>query len=743
MPHFSRDNFREKAESLEAEARHAKEQLAEMARTATDYTAMIKRKEDDITRLSAELDASKAEHGRLQKEVAQLEAKIDTLTSELQAAQDDCSRTDESRSKLQEELDELRSLLQTKVTEETRRSEVDKSKEAELADLRAQVTKLSHDLVEARRQAAEGQSQLKVELESLTRDYHSLEQSHKSLSDKEAFAQAQLEKAEAALAEAEKSKRTIDSDLQVLRSRQIDLDGQLADAVKEKEVKNFIFPRCATTHIRLQALERKLATAQSKYQDFEDVVLQLERDKAANDRHLEANRKHLESESAKRKQLEHSVTTQKNEIIRLKDINIKFDRDLNKALNDLKAREWEVKQLEAKQDKTIVEHVHVLEEAKKVTDKQLADAQLELQRQAAYIRSLEKSKTRLTSEAEDLSRQREKEQAELRGLLKAARTQEEKAVRALADAEGEKRAREAAELQARRLQNEVQIAQTQIEDVSHQLATVQKAKDNLEVELTRLADEADAPTSIAKVQRQYESRISQLEQQLGDAQSSNTTALRIKEHVDRQHQEIRRLIMSGPKDEAFRTRLLRELQLADEEMERELLQRPQSVRSNNTGTARTMANVTPKKTNGVGRVRKESHPEPPRTPDKSAQVNALKQEVQLLEIQMAASTRVRHHLEALLRDMTSELDNSDGSKQSLEQTRARLAREKTKLAELLQDEADARRAAQAAQLEDVQAMWKKFQNTLLEERESYARLEDSRKALVHFWILQCWQISNI
>ena len=156
-----------------------------------------------------------------------------------------------------------------------------------------------------------------------------------------------------------------------------------------------------------------------------------------------------------------------------------------------------------------------------------------------------------------------------------------------------------------------------------------------------------------------------------------------------------------------------------------------------------MANVTPKKANGVGRIRKESLPDPPRTPDKTAQVNALKQEVQLLEIQMAASTRVRHHLEALLRDMTSELENSDGSKQSLEQTRARLGREKAKLAELLQDEADARRAAQAAQLEDVQAMWKKFQNTLLEERESYARLEDSRKALVRFHALRCWQISDV
>lgn len=484
----------------------------------------------------------------------------------------------------------------------------------------------------------------------------------------------------------------------------------------------------------MQALERKLSTAQSKYQDFEDVVVQLERDKAANDRQMESNRKQLESEIAKRKQLEHTLTTQKTEIIRLKDLNIKLDRDLNKALTDLKAREWEVKQLEAKQDKTIVEHVHVLEEAKRVTDKQLAEAQLELQRQAAYIRSLEKSKTRLTTEAEDLVREREREQAELRTRAKAIRAQEEKVARAAAEVEAEKRAREAAELQARRFQNELKIAQVQVEDVSHQLLTTQKAKDNLETELQRLADDTDSSNSLAKLQRQYESRITQLEQQLEDTQISNGAAMRIKEHVDRQHQEIRRLIMSGPKDEAFRSRLLRELQLADDELEREMLNKSQVQRPNNTGTTYSMANLTPKK-NGLGRVRKDSQPEPPRTPDKNAQVNALKQEVQLLELQMAASTRVRHHLETLLRDMTAELENSDGSKQSLAQYRAKLAREKGRLQELLDDEAEARRAAEAAQLNDVQAMWKKFQNTLVEERESYARLEESRKALVRFYLV--------
>jgi len=80
--------------------------------------------------------------------------------------------------------------------------------------------------------------------------------------------------------------------------------------------------------------------------------------------------------------------------------------------------------------------------------------------------------------------------------------------------------------------------------------------------------------------------------------------------------------------------------------------------------------------------------------------------------------------------MTADLENSDGSKQFLQQYRARLSRENARLAELLEDEANARRTAEAAQIDGVREMWDKFQNTMSEERGSYSRLEESRRALV-------------
>lgn len=229
--------MRERADALEEEARHTKVQLSEMARTATEYSNMIKQKEDEVTRVVAELDKSRQERGRLIKEITELQSKVDTLTSELQNQQQDSQRNVAAHARLQEELDELRNLLQTKVTEETRRSEVEKSKEAELANLREQVAQLSHDLNDARMQAIEGQSKLKLELDTIVREYRSLESSHKSLLDRESAAQAQLKQNEVALSDAVRARRTLDSDLQSLRSRQIDLDGQLANMTKEKEVR--------------------------------------------------------------------------------------------------------------------------------------------------------------------------------------------------------------------------------------------------------------------------------------------------------------------------------------------------------------------------------------------------------------------------------------------------------------------------------------------------------------------------
>ena len=216
--------------------RQARTQLAELTRTASEYSDMIKKKDADITRLAAELETSKAERSRLSKEILEHRGRIEALTAEVVSQRDNEARHASAQEKLQDELDKLRSLIEAKTSEENRRGEVEKQKEAELQDLRLQVGQLQQELSEARRGALEVQNKLKVDLDASVREHNSLLHSHRSLSDRVQANDHKLKQTAAALAEVEKIKRSQESELQELRSRRIDTDGQLAELQKAKEV---------------------------------------------------------------------------------------------------------------------------------------------------------------------------------------------------------------------------------------------------------------------------------------------------------------------------------------------------------------------------------------------------------------------------------------------------------------------------------------------------------------------------
>lgn len=199
---------------------------------------MIKRKEGDIVRLTADLDALKAERSQSSKEMIALQVRMETLTADLQAHRDDKERDASTQAKLHEELDELRALMEAKSSEDERRSEVEKRKDEELVDLRAQTSSLQQELGDLRRSTLEAQNKMKVELETSTREHQSLLHSHRSLSDRMLATESKAKKAEASLQEAEKAKRALESELQSLRTRQIDLDGELAETQRAKEVRH-------------------------------------------------------------------------------------------------------------------------------------------------------------------------------------------------------------------------------------------------------------------------------------------------------------------------------------------------------------------------------------------------------------------------------------------------------------------------------------------------------------------------
>ena len=301
--------------------------------------------------------------------------------------------------------------------------------------------------------------------------------------------------------------------------------------------------------------------ANSKHQDFEDAVLQIERQKAVWVRQMDALKQQLDTETGKRTQIEQAAKLQKREFNEHKDRLLKLERDLKKALDDLSQRDWEVQQLRSKQDKTIVEHVHVLEEAKRVTDRQLADTQKELVDMNSYVKSLEKAKSRLTLDAEDLTRQTERERLEIRSREKSARVQDETVTKLQQDAEAARKAKDVAELATRRAESEAKNLLSQIGVLQQQLSTADRSKAQLEREMASLITRGDTPTS---------ERPKTSNGVVSDDSSRSVDRLRVL--VEQQQTQLRRLISTQmPKEDSFRARLLKEIDESEQLMQQELL----------------------------------------------------------------------------------------------------------------------------------------------------------------------------
>lgn len=231
---------------------------------------------------------------------------------------------------------------------------------------------------------------------------------------------------ELSLDKAERSRKTVEIELQAVRQRHLEASDALDAASRDKD-----------------GLEKQLAAANVRFQDMEDATLKIERERSAWARQVDDLKSRLDAESAKRTQLERSNRQLDTDLIAHKQAVGEHEKNAATLRKELNVKSQELAKAISLQDTTIVEHVHVLEEAKRYTDRQLVEAQGRVQELSGYIRQLERTNTRLKGEGEDLARELQVERAGQRKANAAAATdaQVQKAV------EKERKGRENAEAQ--------------------------------------------------------------------------------------------------------------------------------------------------------------------------------------------------------------------------------------------------------------------------------------------------------
>lgn len=153
-----------------------------------------------------------------------------------------------------------------------------------------------------------------------------------------------------------------------------------------------------------------------------------------------------------------------------------------------KLQEDEIALLRSRENKTIVEHVHVLEKAKRVTDRELAAMIQERDQMTSVLRSLEQQKNRLTGDLEDSARQNELLKSELRESRKVSGSPSAVQAGGQAALLAEKDARRRSDVRVAELEKSLPQLQ-ELPKVKQQLVQTQDANSRLQKEIVSLRQE--------------------------------------------------------------------------------------------------------------------------------------------------------------------------------------------------------------------------------------------------------------
>ncbi len=467
--------------TLRIEMRTKDERVAALTATAADLDARLRKKQEEITQMQTGMGQSKRDAESALAGQAELKAHIQTLDREKASVTGERDANALAIKQVQGELDSLRRSMVEKVSQERFKADLDKSKDLELGDLRSKLDAATKQVVTDRQSSASVREKLETNLEDARRQNTSLARDCREAQSALALAKSRLTDLSASAAAFEEDRRDLQSQLAEIRSRQIATDGHLAEAIKGKAVSRcrHIATRHCLTPALYQVLEKQVQAAQAKLADYEDAVLALEREKSDWVRKIETATMDLRSETAKREQLERKTQAASIELGQARAFAEQAQHDLAQATLAIEARDADIAVLKSRENKTVVEHVHVLEKAKRLTDRELAETRQEKDRLVAIVRSFDNHRARSSAEHEELVRQHE--------LIKAELGREKQASKILVlqanDVQAEqvaRRAAEAARMEAVR---------------SHKAALTQISR--LEEELTRAHDAAQVMSSAA------------------------------------------------------------------------------------------------------------------------------------------------------------------------------------------------------------------------------------------------------
>ncbi|KAH9444481.1 hypothetical protein Pst134EB_024744 [Puccinia striiformis f. sp. tritici] len=718
----STHKLKNKIEQLEKDYMNSKIQLGEMKKTIMEYESKLKHKEAEAVGLENQKSMVLKEKEVNLKRTKELEIQVESLDQQLNDSRGQIQQHINQQQSISKELDETRALLETKCSEEHMMSQVSKAREEELGKFREQQNQLLAEMSEIKRQGNQAVADIKSERDEVRRQFQSAHQAHNEATERITAQTQKISNLEVTLQKVDRAKQAVEIELQEIRSKHLEATNYLDKTMKEKE-----------------GLEKQLSASVLKFQDMEDAMLKIERERSAWSRQVEDLRSKLEVEMTKRVELEHDNLSLEKDLKVHKDTVSDHEKNSASLRKELTLKNQELHKAISLQDKTIVEHVHVLEEAKKYTDRQLSEAQALLRDQTGQLKLLDRTVARLKGEAEDLTRELQKEKAQNRQSnaaqnrrVSGAHDNKNEVHLLKLNLDKEKIARGQAEANVRKLQTELQKAKEGVTSMGN---------------VGRRSHPENTGMS-GPAKKEYENRISDLERQLQERDTilNKATIDRVKKQVEQRYTDLIHLVQSDPNktENELKNKLLAELQQANQELEDEMASSLDSL-------GRPV--IEPMKTFANGAAFKRNHGRPGSVARMSREIdqNALGQDrfkviqleetirkherathglqadLQVMSIQQIKSDVIRNHLESQLNGLLKILNTEDSNQSiTIEEIKRKLNIENEQLQELLKEEMEARSLAEQSRLKGSQNL-KEIQNSLTNSMDDrFSKLESNQ-----------------
>ncbi|WVQ93464.1 hypothetical protein IAU59_000538 [Kwoniella sp. CBS 9459] len=435
---------------LTDDLRRAKSQLEEAQGALRSQEASLASKQRAFADLQAQHNKALKTSADVEQARAALAVRMDSLKSDLSVKDKEKQTEITARQKLQKELDDLRKVMDAKTSEDSKRQEADRSREAEMSRLRDQVAQLHKSLDDQREAAQQLANKLRVDVEGLKQSHTAAQRDLKAAQAALKEKEDKLAQAQSKFNDAEASRRKVEAELDSVREQLAGTESKLQITAQARD-----------------DMEKHMHALQDEYNGLEDAVLEIEADKANWAKSLDNVSRQLQDETTKRHQFEQQLHSNQVELAENRNIALQAERALAKAASDIKARDKEIEFLRGRENKTVVEHYHVLEKAKKFTDQQLSEQVRENDRLNTLLKSLETHRNRLNADLEDLARQYDKLKAskskEARSARASLSVEDKDAVLALED---EKKTRRVLEARITSLEKDLQDQRKQVSTAS-------------------------------------------------------------------------------------------------------------------------------------------------------------------------------------------------------------------------------------------------------------------------------------